>query len=67
MLTFPAEITRDIEAIKFMSVHMEQTSHLDVQTRKDLGNRISQAMGRLADWEDTNPDAAKALADQATH
>ena len=62
----PEDRANDVRAIRSMS-QMAEMAHAagDTKTVKDLGNRIAQAMGRLADWEDANPDLARKVADAA--
>ena len=56
----PEAQARDVRAVRSMSTLMEVEP--DPKVRQDLSNRITQAMGRLADWEGANPDLAKQVA-----
>ncbi len=56
----PDAQAKDVRAIIYMHTMIYEAT--DIEVRKDLGNRIAQARGRLAAWEQANPELANKIA-----
>lgn len=60
----PEVAVREVVAIRSMAAMQDAAyARRDYATAKDLGNRIAQAMGRFADWEDANPVLTREIID----
>lgn len=62
-ITLPDGVKRDVQAVRSMNDMINMNAGQCPKLAKDMANRMSQALGRIADWEDANPEIARQIAE----